>query len=139
MAAMKPWSSTLMPMRAASASTFPDLEDVPGTPLTIRHGETSDEWATPENGWSLVAEQDGLVVGVACVSALSSYDLDVELHVEDSYHGRGIGTALLHDVAVEASARLYRSIHCLNQSGKVLVIPLPRMPGDLRLPAQRVP
>ena len=66
-------------------------------------------------GWSLVAEQCGEVIGLACAGPLSSTDLEVGLLVEDAHHGTGVGSRLLRDAADEAAARGYQRLVCLTQ------------------------
>lgn len=69
----------------------------------------------PARGWSLLAEQHGQVVGMACVGPLSADDLELGILVEDASQGRGIGGRLLREVARDAAARGYRSLVCVTQ------------------------
>jgi GNAT superfamily N-acetyltransferase len=69
----------------------------------------------PENGWSVVAELDDDLVGLACAGPVSTCDLEVGILVEDAHQGRGIGTLLLQEVAVDAATRGYRTLLCLTQ------------------------
>ena len=69
----------------------------------------------PENGWSVVAELDDDLVGLASVGPVSTCDLEVGILVEDAHQGQGIGTLLLHEVAVDAATRGYRTLLCLTQ------------------------
>jgi GNAT superfamily N-acetyltransferase len=66
-------------------------------------------------GWSLLAEQCGEVIGLACAGPLSSTELEVGLLVEDAHQGTGIGTRLLRDVAGEAVTRGYHTLICVTQ------------------------
>ena len=83
---------------------------LPRTPLALVR-----QTLEPENGWSVVADLDGELVGIASVGPLSTCDLEVGILVEDARQGRGIGTRLLLDVAVEAGTRGYRTLLCLTQ------------------------
>jgi GNAT superfamily N-acetyltransferase len=83
---------------------------LPRTPLALIR-----QTLEPDNGWSVVAEADGDVVGMACVGPLSTCDLEVGILVEDAQQGRGIGTRLLTEVATEAATRGYRTLLCLTQ------------------------
>jgi GNAT superfamily N-acetyltransferase len=69
----------------------------------------------PEGGWSLLAEQGGRAVAMACAGPLSSVDLEIGLLVEDAAQGRGIGARLLRETVTEAGTRGYRAVHCLTQ------------------------
>ena len=69
----------------------------------------------PENGWSVVAELDDEVIGLACVGPVSTCDLEVGILVEDAHQGQGIGTLLLQEVAVDAATRGYLTLLCLTQ------------------------
>ncbi len=69
----------------------------------------------PENGWSMVAQLDDDLVGLACVGPVSTRDLEVGILVEDAHQGRGIGTLLLQEVAVDAATRGYRTLLCVTQ------------------------
>ncbi len=83
----------------------------------------------PVNGWSLLAEHDEQVVGMACAGPLSSHDLEVGLLVQDSHQGRGIGTRLLREVAADANLRGYRVVHCLTQPDNDVVLEVIRRAG----------
>lgn len=76
----------------------------------------------PEGGWSVVAELDGDLVGLACVGPVSTHDLEVGILVEDARQGGGIGTRLLQEIAVEAAARGYRTLLCLTQPDNEAVL-----------------
>ena len=67
----------------------------------------------PPGGWSLVAEHAGGVVGFACAGAVSSFEVEIGVLVEDRHQRRGIGTRLLHETAVEAARRGYLSLQLL--------------------------
>jgi GNAT superfamily N-acetyltransferase len=90
---------------------------LPRTPLALVR-----QTLEPDDGWSVLAEVDGEVVGIASVGPLSTCDLEVGILVEDALHGRGIGTELLLAVAVEAGTRGYRSLLCLTQPDNAAVL-----------------
>lgn len=69
----------------------------------------------PPGGWSILAEHAGEVVGFACAGALSSFEVEVGLIVEDRHQRKGIGTRLLHETAVEAARRGYQSLQMLTR------------------------
>jgi GNAT superfamily N-acetyltransferase len=81
---------------------------LPRTPLALIR-----QTLEPDNGWSVLAEAGGEVVGMACVGPLSTCDLEVGILVEDAHQGFGIGTRLLLDIAIEAGTRGYRTLLCL--------------------------
>lgn len=83
---------------------------LPRTPLALVR-----QTLEPEHGWSLLAELDGDIVGMATVGPVSPRDLEVGILVEDAHQGRGIGTRLLREIAVEAGTRGYRTLLCLTQ------------------------
>jgi GNAT superfamily N-acetyltransferase len=70
---------------------------------------------TSTSGWTLVAEQCGEVVGMACAGPLSDQEVEVGLLVEDAHQGTGVGTRLLRDVASEARTRGYTRLTCFTQ------------------------
>ncbi len=76
---------------------------------------TARELLTPPSGWSLVAELDDRIVGLACAGPLSRGEAEVGLLIEDEHQGRGIGSRMLHEVAVEAIRRGYRRLVCWTQ------------------------
>lgn len=69
----------------------------------------------PTDGWSVVAEQGGRVVALACAGPLSSVDLEVGLLVEDAHQRRGVGARMMRELAEDASARGYQRVHCLTR------------------------
>lgn len=83
----------------------------------------------PEGGWSLLAEQGGHVVAMACAGPLSSVDLEVGLLVEDASQGCGIGSRLLRELVTEAALRGYRAVHCLTQPDNDAVLATIRKAG----------
>jgi GNAT superfamily N-acetyltransferase len=76
----------------------------------------------PDGGWSLLAEQDGRVVAMACAGPLSTCDLEVGVLVEDAHQGRGLGTRLLRETCADATLRGYRSVHCVTQADNDAVL-----------------
>jgi GNAT superfamily N-acetyltransferase len=112
----------------------------------------------PPGGWSVVAEQGELLVGLGCAGPLSSTELEVGLLVEDRHQGTGIGSGMLRDLADEGSARGFRTLVCLAEPDNEsvlstvrraglegdpswvdglleVVVPLPVLTADLPLPA----
>jgi ribosomal protein S18 acetylase RimI-like enzyme len=85
------------------------------TPLPRMPQRLVHETLIPKDGWSLVAELEGVVVGLACLGGLSTYDVELGLIVDDACRRRGIGTGLLRRAAQEAAARGYRTLLCLAQ------------------------
>ncbi len=77
----------------------------------------------PVDGWSIVAEQRGCVVGLGCAGALSERVVEVGLLVEDLHQGTGIGSRLLRDLAVEARARDFHTLVCLAEADNESVLP----------------
>jgi GNAT superfamily N-acetyltransferase len=90
---------------------------LPRTPLALVR-----QTLEPEHGWSMLAELDGDIVGMATVGPLSACDLELGILVEDAHQGRGIGTRLLREVAVEAGTRGYRTLLCLTQPDNEAVL-----------------
>lgn len=86
------------------------------TPLPRVSARMVRQLLKPTDGWSLLAERDGEVVALACAAPVSASEVEVGLLVEDRQQRQGIGTRLLHEVAVEATARGYRSAQVLAQS-----------------------
>lgn len=86
------------------------------TPLPSVPVRLVDQTLLPDGGWSLLAEADGVVVGLACVGPLSTYDVELGLLVDDTHQRRGVGTTLLRHAAAEAAGRGYRTMLCLAQS-----------------------
>jgi GNAT superfamily N-acetyltransferase len=71
----------------------------------------------PVNGWSMLAEQAGDLVAMACAGPLSTYDLEAGVLVADAHQGRGIGTRLLRETCADAAGRGYRRVHCVTLAG----------------------
>ena len=84
-------------------------------PMTRLAPRLAHQLIAPEGGWSLLAEQAGTVVAMACAGPLSTTDLEVGLLVEDACQGLGIGARLLRELADEAAGRGYASLLCLTQ------------------------
>jgi len=88
----------------------------------------------PTAGWSVLVQQQGDaakddIVGFACAAPVSDSQVEVGLLVEDRQQRNGVGTRLLHTVAVEASARGYESIQCLAQPDNHAVLSTVRRAG----------
>ena len=103
-------------------------------PLPRLHGRLARQLLNPDGGFSLLAEQAGRVVGMACAGQLSSVDLEVGLLVEDASRGRGIGSRLLREVAADAAARGCRTLHCLTQPDNDAVLATIRRTGLAHTP-----
>ncbi|HSE69414.1 MAG TPA: GNAT family N-acetyltransferase [Nocardioidaceae bacterium] len=76
----------------------------------------------PGGGWSVVAETGGRVVALACVAPVSPSEVEVGLLVEDQHQHRGIGSRMLHEIAVDAASRGFRAIelHAQPENDRVL-------------------
>ena len=83
----------------------------------------------PRDGWSVLAEQCGAVVGLGCAGALSSTAVEVGLLVEDLSQGTGIGSRMLRDLAQEARARGFDRLVCLAEADNESVLPTVRSAG----------
>ena len=70
---------------------------------------------SPTDGWSLVAECAGQVIGFACAAPVSAYEVEVGLLVEDAHQHKGLGTRMLHEVARETAGRGYQTLQLLTQ------------------------
>lgn len=82
-------------------------------PLPCVSSRLVRQLVAPPGGWSLVAEHAGEVVGFACAGAVSSFEVEVGVLVEDRHQRNGIGTRLLHQTALEACRRGYLSLQLL--------------------------
>jgi GNAT superfamily N-acetyltransferase len=60
---------------------------------------------TPPDGWSLLAEQGGEVVGHGCAAPTWAATVEVGLLVDDAFQGTGVGTRLLRDLVTGARER----------------------------------
>ncbi len=69
----------------------------------------------PTNGWSRVAVHKGEAIAFACAAAVSASDLEVGLLVEDRHQHKGLGTRMLHELAVEAAARGFSDLQLFAQ------------------------
>lgn len=85
----------------------------------------------PVNGWSIVAEESGTVVALACAAEISRTDVEVGVLVEDSQQRRGIGTRLLHELAMEASRRGYHDLQIIAQPENAALLATIRSAGLL--------
>ncbi|RYU09468.1 GNAT family N-acetyltransferase [Nocardioides iriomotensis] len=84
-------------------------------PVTRVPERLATQLLAPARGWSVVAEQNGVVVALASVGPVSPHEVEIGVVVEDAQQGRGIGTRLLREVAADAGRRGYRSLLCLTQ------------------------
>ncbi|QWZ06457.1 GNAT family N-acetyltransferase [Nocardioides panacis] len=84
---------------------------------------------SPRNGWSVLAEQCGEVVGLASAGPLTADLLEVGLIVEDRHQGSGVGSRMLRDVARDAHERGYRRLVCLAEPDNDAVLPTVRRAG----------
>jgi GNAT superfamily N-acetyltransferase len=87
------------------------------------------ELVAPERGWSVLAEQHGEAVGLACAGALTATQLEVGLLVEDRLHGTGVGSGMLRDLAREAASRGYHSLKCFVEPDNESMLPTVRRAG----------
>ena len=79
-----------------------------------------------ENQFVLVAEDNGFVIGFACVFVMEHLEWGSyleNLHVRQSHHGRGIGAKLLIEIAAICEQRcagkgLYLSVNQANQNAQ---------------------
>lgn len=81
----------------------------------------------PNEGWSLVAQQQGElgpadVVGFASVAPVSASAVEVGLLVEDMHQRQGLGTRLLYGVAMDAASRGFQALTCLTQPDNSAVL-----------------
>ncbi len=98
----------------------------------------------PTDGWSVLGQVDGDVVGLACaaptsapvveladleVGVLEVGVLEVGVLVEDRHQRHGVGARLLHAVAVEAAARGHHSLQLLAQPDNDAVLATVRRTG----------
>lgn len=76
----------------------------------------------PTSGWSVVAERGDQIVGFACVAPVSALEAEVGLLVEDRHQHQGLGTRMLHEIALDAANRSYESlqIHAQPENNRVL-------------------
>jgi GNAT superfamily N-acetyltransferase len=140
-------------MTTALVRTRPaSLDDVPAvlalhdrcSPETLRrrfHAPVSHvpptlvrQLVAPREGWSVVAEQCGEVVGLGCAAPLSRSTIEVGLLVEDLSQGIGVGTRMLRDLAREAATRGFRTLLCLAEADNESVLPTVRRAGLDGLP-----
>jgi L-amino acid N-acyltransferase YncA len=98
-------------------------------PVTQVSERLARQLVAPRRGWSIVAEQCGEVVGLACAGPVSPTVLEVGLLVEDRHQSTGIGSRMLRDLARDAYARGYRSLLCLAEPDNESVLPTVRRAG----------
>jgi len=84
---------------------------------------------TPRDGWSVVAEQGGEVLGHAVAGPLSPGRVEIGLLVDDAFHGTGVGSHLMRDLALGAAERGYRAMVCLVEPDNESVLPTVRRAG----------
>jgi len=84
---------------------------------------------SPRGGWSVLAEQCGVVVGLASAGPLTADALEVGLIVEDRHQGSGVGSRMLRDLARDAHERGYRRLVCLAEPDNDAVLPTVRRAG----------
>jgi GNAT superfamily N-acetyltransferase len=83
----------------------------------------------PPGGWSVLAEQCGEAIGLACAGPVSDTQVEVGLLVEDAHQGTGVGTRLLRQVAADATERGYRTLVLLTQPDNDSVLRTVRRAG----------
>ena len=98
-------------------------------PLTRITRGLARQLVEPRDGWSVLAEQCGEVVGMACAGPMSPTLLEVGLLVEDRHQSTGIGSRMLRDLSRDAHARGYRSLLCLAEPDNESVLPTVRRAG----------
>jgi GNAT superfamily N-acetyltransferase len=89
----------------------------------------------PRRGWSVLAEQCGDPVGLGCAGPLSQTRLEVGLLVEDAHQGTGVGSRMLRELALDASARGFRDLVCLAEPDSASVLPTVRRAGLAGVPS----
>jgi L-amino acid N-acyltransferase YncA len=109
-----------------SAETLRRRFHIPVSRVAPRFAE---ELISPKDGWSVLAEQCGEVVGLASAGPLSPTCVEVGLLVEDLFQGSGAGSRMLRDLAEEASVRGFRSLVCLVEADNESVFPTVRRAG----------
>lgn len=83
----------------------------------------------PADGWSLIAEQGGEVVGHGCAGPVSTSRVEVGLLVDDAYQGTGVGTRLMRELALSAARRGFEAMLCLVEPDNESVLPTVRRAG----------
>ena len=128
------------------------------TPVAHVPPRLARQLIAPRDGWSVLAEQCGEVIGLGCAAPVSRSTVEVGLLVEDLSQGTGVGSRMLRDLAQEAGTRGFDRLACLTEADNESVlrtvrragldgepalvdgflevlVPLPAGPHDLQRPA----
>lgn len=84
---------------------------------------------TPRDGWSVLVEQHGEVIGHGCAGPLSPTRVEIGLLVDDAFQGTGVGSRLVRELAASAAARGYLSMVCYVAPDNESVLPTVRRAG----------
>lgn len=142
------WSQSVrvVPAAAASAASLVSLlERCSSCTRRLRFGGPVDQWprrylhevrANTEVHLGVVAVVAGQAVGIASAAAISSYERELAVMVEDSWQRRGVGTAMctvLVDQAIQSGCRLFHFQTDLTNrpAGKLLRLLAARVGGQL--------
>ncbi len=68
-------------------------------PVTHVPPRLARQLIAPRDGWSVLAEQCGEVIGLGCAAPVSRSTVEVGLLVEDLSQGTGVGSRMLRDLA----------------------------------------
>jgi GNAT superfamily N-acetyltransferase len=94
------------------------------TPMPNLTAEQAVELLQPVDGFSLVADASGTLAGLITVAPGADRIAAVGLLVSDAWHGRGIGTALLHAAVREATAAGIAELHFTVHPTNTAVYPM---------------
>jgi GNAT superfamily N-acetyltransferase len=87
------------------------------------------ELVTPDQGWSMLAQQGEEIVGHGCAGETSPEQVEVGLLVDDAFQGTGVGTRLMRDLSATAAERGYRSLVLCVAPDNHSVLPTVRRAG----------
>ena len=104
-------------------------------PVTHVSARLARQLVAPRDGWSVVAEQCGELVGLGVAGPITHRTLEVGLLVEDLSQGTGVGSRMLRDLAHEAAVRGFRTLLCLAESDNESILPTVRRAGLDGVPA----
>lgn len=109
-----------------SARTLEQRFHAPVTGISPRFAR---RLVSPPGGWSILAEQGEDVVGHGCAGRLSDTEVEVALIVDDAFHGSGIGSRLMRELARGAEERGFTSLLCAVEPDNESVLPTVRKAG----------